>query len=311
MKHFALLLTFLTTTTLSGQRYEYVYLNSSDSSFNCYLKVIPESGSIRGLVIRDYSSVPDTAKKSPYKIEALCTEQGLMTLYTVSSNFFPEFFCSDSVISRLDEMVGEVIAEHAIPKENIFIGGISASGTRALRYAQYCRQGKSKFGIKIRGVFAVDPPFDLARFYCSVDRHKANFKAGMLWEADLMVKVWPHYFSGSPDEFPKEYLDASVFSHQDSLGGNAVFLKECDIILYHEPDIDWWLEERGASYYDINSFDIAAFALKLKILGNKNVKLVTTTGKGFDRDGSRKCHSWTIVDEEELVNWITERMEGK
>ncbi|HCS19662.1 MAG TPA: hypothetical protein DIW47_03715 [Bacteroidetes bacterium] len=309
MKQIALLIAVFITTTLFGQTYEYVYRNNTDSTFNCYLKVIPEGGSIRGLVIRDYSVLPDTAKKGPFKLTALCAERGLMTLYTTSSNFFPEFFCSDSLISRLDEMVGEVINEHAIPKENIFIGGISASGTRALRYAQYCRQGKSKFGIKIRGVFAVDSPLDLARFYHSAEKNKANFKAGMLWEAELMPKVWPHYFSGSPDEFPKEYLDASVFSHQDSLGGNAVFLKDCDIILYHEPDIDWWLKERGASYYDINSFDIAAFALKLEMLGNTNVKLVTTTGKGFDRDGNRKCHSWTIVDEEDLVNWITDRIE--
>lgn len=308
MKQLALFITLLTTITLFGQRYEYVYRNSTDSTFNCYLKVIPESGSIRGLVVRDYSSLPDTSEKSPFKLTTLCTERGIITLYTVSSNYSPEFFCSDSVMSKLDEMVDEVLKEHSISRENIFIGGISSSGTRALRYAQYCRQGKSKFGIKIRGVFAVDPPLDLARFYHSIDRHKANFKAGMLWEAELMVKVWPQYFSGSPDEFPSEYLDASVFSHLNSLGGNAVFLKDMDIILYHEPDIDWWLKERGASYYDINSFDIAAFALKLEKLGNTNVQLVTTAGKGFDRNGNRKCHSWTIVDEEELVHWITERM---
>ncbi|HRE58461.1 MAG TPA: hypothetical protein PLW09_11620 [Candidatus Kapabacteria bacterium] len=41
----------------------------------------------------------------------------------------------------LDDIVSEVIEKYGIPKMNIFIGGISASGTRALRYAQYCEQG--------------------------------------------------------------------------------------------------------------------------------------------------------------------------
>lgn len=297
------------TSTLYGQKYEYVYKNRSDSTYNCYIKVIPDSLPIKGLVIRDFSTLPDINKTSPYQFTDLCTQKGLMTIYTVSSNKFPELFTSDSTMENLDAIVSEVIEEYKIHSNNIFIGGISASGTRALRYAQYCEQGKSKHRIKIKGVFSVDSPLDLARFYKSVHNHKTYFKAGMLWEAELMTKVFEQLFSGHPDKFKDDYIISSVFSHKDSLGGNAQYLKNVNIIMFHEPDIDWWLNERGSSYFDINSYDIAAFVLKLRSLGNNNVELVTTTGKGFDRNGNRNCHSWTIVDEEFLTKWITKQLE--
>lgn len=296
-------------TTIYGQKFEYVYKNKSDSTYNCYLKIIPSSKPIKGLVIRDYSSLPDIRVASPYQFTDICTQEGLMTIFTVSSNKFPELFTSDSVMAILDHIVSEVIKEHRISENNIFIGGISASGTRALRYAQYCEQGKSKNGIKIKGVFSVDSPLDLARFYESVHNHRNNFKEGMLWEADLMKKVFSQLFSGSPDKFEDEYKKASIFFHNDSLGGNAKYLKNVNIIMYHEPDIDWWLNERGASYFDINSYDIAAFVLKLWSLGNKNVELITTTKRGFDKNGRRNCHSWTIVDEKSLVEWIAKQLE--
>jgi len=80
-----------------GQTYEYVYKNQNDSSYNCYLKIIPKSQQIRGLVIRDFSFLPDVTKPSPHQFSALCSEVGIMTIYTVSSNYFPELFIFDSV----------------------------------------------------------------------------------------------------------------------------------------------------------------------------------------------------------------------
>lgn len=130
----------------------------------------------------------------------------------------------------------------------------------------------------------------------------------MLWEANFMLPLFDSLFNGSPDEQPEAYREASVFSHADSLGGNAQYLKKLDIILFHEPDINWWIEERGASYFDLNSYDLAAFTLCLRSLGNKNIELHSSSGKGFDGQGNRKPHSWTIVDEAYLVEWMMRRI---
>lgn len=306
MKHILLLSIILFRFSVFAQNHEYVYRNPADSSFNCYLKVFPETESIKGLIVKDLSGLPDMAKPSSYKITDLSSMVGFMTLITCTSTQFPELFTSDSDMVLLDEIIHEVIEKHKIPKENIFIGGMSVSGTRALRFAQYCAQGKSD--IKIRGVFAVDPPLDLARFYNSASNHKKNFTDGMLWEANWMIPFFDSIFGGGPDQQYESYKNASVFTHTDTLGGNALLLKDTDIILFHEPDIDWWIKERGASYYDINSYDIAAFTVLLKKSGSDRVELITTSGMGFDKKGNRKPHSWSIVDEEYLINWIVKRV---
>ena len=289
----------------SQERYEYVYRNPSDSTFNCYLKHYPE-GEIKGLVVRDYTNLYDASTKSPYAFLGHCLDQGLMVLVTNTSTIFPELFASDQVMLRLDSMIQKVVIEHSIPEENIFIGGISASGARALRFAEFSAQGKSK--TKINGVFAVDSPLDLERFYKSARDHKHNFKAGMLWEAEYMVPYFDSLFGGSPEMYPEAYVNASVFSEQDSLGGNAQYLKNTSIMMFHEPDMDWWINERGASYFDINSYDLARLNVLLNRLGNSDVTLITSTGLGFNRKGERNCHSWTIVDELMLVDWMVERL---
>ncbi len=231
-----------------------------------------------------------------------------MTIFTVTSKRFPELYYFDKEPALLDDIVNEVVHDYNIPKENIFIGGISSSGTRALRFAQYCNEGKSKYDTKIRGVFSVDSPLDLERFYYSALNHRKYFKAGMLYEANLILEMFPKYI-GTPENNLDVYRKMSVHSHTDTTPGNAKYYLNTSIIMFHEPDIDWWIKERGAGYYDINSFDIAGFVNKQISNGNTDIELVTTSDKGFDREGNRKCHSWTIVDEAYLIRWMVERME--
>lgn len=295
-------------TRVYSQTFEYVYRNPKDSLVNCYLKVIPPAREIKGLIVRDYGALPDTSKKSKYKLQSLASTNGLMTIYTVTSKFWPEMYYNDSFVTLLDEIVHEVITRYKINKHHIFIGGLSASGTRALRYAQYCEEGKSKYGLKVKGVFAVDPPLDLERFYQSAKNHMGNFKAGMLDEAIEMIRILPQKLGGTPEQVPQNYTRASVYSERDSAGGNAVFYKQVSIIIFHEPDIDWWLYARGATYFDINSYDIAGFVNRLNLLGSNKIEMVTTTGKGVDWEGKRNCHSWSIVDEDYLMKWILTRI---
>lgn len=98
----------------------------------------------------------------------------------------------------------------------------------------------------------------------------------------------------------------SVYSYSDLAGGNTNHYVDLHIRLYHEPDIDWWIEERMEGYYEFNSIDIAGFVIGLRRLGSQRVELITTSGKGIDREGKRKTHSWTIVDEPALMEWVIE-----
>jgi hypothetical protein len=307
MKGTVLSLLLLLASSGYAQTYSYVYRNQQDSTINCYLALIPGTGEIRGLVVRDYSSLPDTSNASPFRLQKLMAQSGLMTLYTVTSKAVPGLYYDDAGPALLDDIIHEVMTRYRIPGQNLFLGGISASGTRALRFTQYCNEGKSKYGTSVSGVFAVDSPLDLERFYKSAQANRSNFKKGMLTEANLVLKAFPTYL-GTPEENPDSYRKVSVYSQSDTAIGNVKYFKDVSLIIFHEPDIDWWIRERGASYFDINSFDIAGFVVKLQKAGNTDVELVTTTGKGFDRNGERKPHSWTIVDEDHLAEWIIRRL---
>jgi hypothetical protein len=87
-------------------------------------------------------------------------------------------------------------------------------------------------------------------------------------------------------------------------GGNARLLKDLPVRLYTERDVVWTIEHIGRDYYTLNAMDQAALVLQLRTLGDTSAELITTTGKGYRPPGTRNPHSWTIVDEPALAEWI-------
>ena len=114
---------------------------------------------------------------------------------------------------------------------------------------------------------------------------------------------------GSPAQVREVYRSRSPFLASEKDGGNARWLKSVPIRLYTEPDVVWMIETIGHDYYTMNAMDQAALVLQLRALGNTRANLITTTDKGFRPPGTRNPHSWTIVDEEDLANWITESLQ--
>lgn len=307
MKNFIGLLAFWAITyTCSAQNYQYTFNIPGDSTYNCYLTATPK-GKIKGLLVRDYSYLPDIAIPSRYEWEQIALDSGLMVLYTATTKTYPELYLYDEPMAILDNLINEVVTKYSIPKDKIVIGGMSSSGTRAVRYTQYCEQGKSRNGIKIAGVFGVDPPLDNERFYLSSKQIlDKGLGKGHQDEAKMIMAFYKKHIGGSPRKkrFYKVYVATSAYTDSHIEGGNAKWLKDVPIRLYHEPDIDWWLKERNESYIHTNSPDIAGLINTLQVMGNNQAELITTTGKGYLRDGTRHPHSWTIVNEPDLINWV-------
>lgn len=61
-------------------------------------------------------------------------------------------------------MVQEVLTTYRIASHKLGVGGMSAAGTGAVRYVQYCYQ-QSTPNIKPIGVFGVDVPLNYERLY--------------------------------------------------------------------------------------------------------------------------------------------------
>jgi hypothetical protein len=76
-------------------------------------------------------------------------------------------------------------------------------------------------------------------------------------------------------------------------------------MIISEPDIQWWLKQRGYDYAYINITDQAAMINELQKLGNDKAVLITTLDKGYRKPGNdRHPHSWSIADPEQTIKWL-------
>jgi hypothetical protein len=118
------------------------------------------------------------------------------------------------------------------------------------------------------------------------------------------VEEFRKEFGGSPTEVGEVYRRQSAVSTLAPDGGNARWLKDTPIRLYIEPAIEWKLEHWDRDVYSSNVTDLTALVNVLRLLGNKDAELITTSEKGHRPDGTRNPHSWSIVDEPQLVEWL-------
>jgi hypothetical protein len=110
---------------------------------------------------------------------------------------------------------------------------------------------------------------------------------------------------GSPLTHLAEYLKISPYSFSDTTQTAIKNLTNIPIRIYTEPDIDWWLKERKSDLTKINAAECSAMINELNMLGNTSATLITTQNKGFRKpDNIRHPHSWSIVDNDELIKWL-------
>jgi hypothetical protein len=130
----------------------------------------------------------------------------------------------------------------------------------------------------------------------------------------MIVKVLARALGGSPDERRETYVKAAPLTVTQRNGGNARLLKDTAVRAYTEPDVVWTIDQWSNDYYCTNAIDQAALVQELRYLGNGEAELIVTSGKGYRRERNEKTgkyarterspHSWTIVDERELADWI-------
>ena len=59
-----------------------------------------------------------------------------------------------------------------------------------------------------------------------------------------------------------------------------------------------------AGQHPILALDAAGAVNELRLAGNKNAALILSNNKAYRPDGSRHPHSWSVVDNGELVEWL-------
>jgi pimeloyl-ACP methyl ester carboxylesterase len=237
------------------------------------------------------------------KMPALLARRGIdfAVLFTETTGFN-----QDADLTRLDALIAHLLAMHGYDKSKVVLGGFSAGGYGAFRYALFKLQGRP-LTVLPAALISVDAPLDIER-WCrgmSLFVQRSNDQNPFFGESQYLTQMYREMLGGTPDEKPAAYRQQSVLTASLPEGGNAVYFKHMPMRLYSEPDMDFFVPY-GFDYASINAADQASLAAIAKLQGNNDVSLVLTHGKGYRPDlGNRRLpHSWSIVDEPELASWI-------
>ncbi|GJM44935.1 MAG: hypothetical protein DHS20C21_17770 [Gemmatimonadota bacterium] len=240
-------------------------------------------------------------------LEAMATARQLAVLHLSTGD--PLDFYFGDVPHEVCLSIEAALSANAVPTRRLFLAGLSLAGTRALRLAIHLREHPEAHDLNVAGVAVVDAPLDLARLWrAEVRARETRFHPGATDEGRWVTYLLETHLGGTPDTAAEAYARASPYSHDLPGGGAAATLVPIPVRAYHEPDVNWWIENRRKDYYSMNSIDLAALINQLKILGSERAELVTTSTRGTRLTREETPHSWKIVDEAELLDWFVAQL---
>lgn len=239
---------------------------------------------------------------SEFNITEISVENGFSIL---AMNLNEHLYLNQKEKQDLAEQLSKIIQEQNLSEKNIFIGGFSSGGNVSLLISDYLIKNKSQ--IQPKGVFIVDSPIDFLGLYKTTEKNlKQNFSEVSVQESTWIKNTFDKEF-GNPENGITNYEQNSPYTFQTQNIDNLKGLEKLKIRLYTEPDVKWWNENRKNDFEDLNAFYIQNLSEKLKNeFGKNNVELINTENRGYRANGERHPHSWSIVDEKELIKWMLE-----
>jgi hypothetical protein len=301
---FLILIVFISTISF-GQRLETVYFNPKDSTANMYIAVIPE-----GIQINAFMFLLDGFGASPQNVllqtglPEYAAKLGILTVLPILKTGSLYFGVDSASQQSLKSQIENVISKYHLQGKDFYIGGFSIGGSCVIKYAELAV--KNNYPTKPKAVFAVDPPLDWERFYKSAQRVvRLSEPAKVNGEVTYMIGRIEKEMNGTPQTAIENFYNISPYSFSDTTQRAVKTLIKTPIMFITEPDIQWWLSQRGYDLSYINITDQVAMINELQKLGNGKAVLVTTTDKGYRKPGNnRHPHSWSIADPVKLTNWL-------
>ena len=301
-----LLLLVLMSTISFCQKIETVYLDKKDSTKNMYIAVVPQNGQIHSFMflLDGFGNHSPQSILVQTNLPRYAAEQNILTIIPILKTG-ALYFGSDTASQRsLKEIIELVAAKYKLQGKDFYIGGFSIGGTCVVKYAELAVQ--NNYPIKPTAVFAVDPPLDWERFYNAAKRVVRLSSPGKInEEVTYMIERIRKEMWGTPETAVENFYNNSPYSFSDTTQRAIKTLTKTPIMIISEPDIQWWLKQRGYDYAYINITDQAAMINELQKLGNDKAVLITTLDKGYRKPGNdRHPHSWSIADPEQTIKWL-------
>jgi hypothetical protein len=271
-----------------------------------YLAVVPEGRPVRGslFLLDGFGVTSPRDMMSETQLPVVAARQGILVVIPILSTGSLYFGSDRTSQESLKSMIEVVSGKYHLQGKDLYLGGFSIGGTCVVKYAELAV--KDNYRIKPTAVFAVDPPLDWARFYNAARRVVRLSEPGKVnGEVTYMIDRIEKEMRGTPQTAIDNFYDGSPYSYSDTTQRAVKTLINTPLMLISEPDIQWWMSQRGYDYSYINIQDQAAMINELHRLGNAKAILVTTAGKGYREPGhTRHPHSWSIADPDEVVKWL-------
>lgn len=282
---------------------ERVVIDSLDNTFGYYMAVKPESEKVKGVLIllhgfgqksEDIFLDSELHKVAHSNDIATIGFAGRMRL------------AADTVIQeKLNTVIEHFLETTTISPDNFFMGGFSAGGGIALRYTELCYQYPDAFPIQPKAVFMADSPVDLFHTWkLKQEDMKNNTSKISTDEGNWIEKSYRYYYGATPEENPEIFKELSPFSIDTANGKNEIYLKDVAVRAYHDIDVSWRIRNRNQTARFDNYVATSELINRLALMGNDKAEFIQSFETGYRRNGERHPHSWSIIDEEECINWI-------
>jgi hypothetical protein len=267
-----------------------------------YLAIVPK-GEIQGTIVLlgGYGEAPENVLRET-KIHTLASENNFLT---VVLSVGARMYADEKTVAAINSYLADTIHRYKVNKESFVFGGMSAGGTLALRYAELCHETPLAYPVVPKAVFAVDSPVDLSDLWAYFDREiTRNFSDVGMNEARFIQGELKRELGGSPQDARPNFVKNSPFDIASKQPGNEKFLKNIPVRSYHDPDLVWYLQNRRRGVLDTNVACASELIARLMLMGNDKAELMISHGTGYRANGARHPHSWSIVNETELITWV-------
>lgn len=285
---------------VSNPEIEKVFLDDSDTTKNCYTIIyppkIPWSGYL--FLIPGFGETAERVLQQT-DLPKMLALNGILTIIPTLQDGVLSLGVDSLSQQTFKIILKDITTKHKLTDQRFFVGGYSIGGSCVLKYAENST-------VKPTAVFAIDPPLDFERFYYSAKRDIRLSKSNEASEESVyMTERLEKETGASPATNLSEYYKLSPYSFSDTTQTAIKKLFSIPLRIYTEPDINWWLKERGEDFTSMNATECSAMINELNRLGNHKAQLITTQNKGYRKpDNRRHPHSWSIVDNDELIKWL-------
>lgn len=237
--------------------------------------------------------------KREFKILETAKENSIAVVFM---NYNQKLWLEKNEKQKLAEQLCNIFKENDLPRTRINFGGFSSGGNVALLICHFLSQQNSE--LKPKGVFVVDSPIDLVALYKSAEKNvERNCSESSVKESNWLLDTLGKQF-GDPNNNISNYESYSIYTSETDNFDNIKNLKNVKIRFYSEPDKLWWKQKRMTDFDQMNSYYLERLSKLLIKTGFSHVEYIATENKGYRSNGERHPHSWSIVDKNELIEWI-------